>query len=103
MSNYHENLSKRIKYENENTVLNVKSITAKRLEILKKMYPNAEIVIQSKCPLCGSNEITIKSEIRIYKNIKYEYKWKYCKNCLEEYEDEELIDENLNRIRKELR
>ena len=49
------------------------------------------------------DEVIIKSEIRTFKNINYEYKWKHCNDCLEDYEDEELIDDNLKRIREGLR
>ena len=55
MNNCHENLSKRIESENEGVILTVKSTaTNRQIEILKKMYPNSEIIIQSKCPLCDS-------------------------------------------------
>lgn len=53
-----------------------------------------------RCPLCNSDKVLVKSEIRSVYGANYLYKWKRCSECNEEYEDEELIDENLSRVSK---
>lgn len=54
------------------------------------------------CLLCENPTAIIKSEIRTVKGITYEHEYISCSSCGEDYEDEELIDKNLNKIRSGL-
>lgn len=54
------------------------------------------------CLLCEKLTAIIKSETRTVKDITYEHEYISCSSCGEDYETEELIDKNLNKIRSGL-
>ena len=57
------------------------------------------------CILCNKPHLERRSEFRKVKiksiEVEYEYFWDYCPELDLEFESEELIDENLNRVRRE--
>ena len=54
------------------------------------------------CLLCENLTAIIKSETSTFKGITYEHEYINCSSCGEDYETEELIDKNLNKIRSGL-